>query len=225
LTSTRSHLAKAHLISHEHRNLQTRLYEESKKKTTSCRRIHKGGAVKVSVVREKKRKRDEFEKSEAIRLARKRIQTYKNKAWRALKTRGAAARREEKARKATVAQLLANGDLVPFHLLDPIREPDKNPTEEERESLIPHLSLIQALNELLPSGEDIPIDPNLEENEPEIRLVPMEEEDPIGRVDEEVETEDDEHIDLDDLDEDSSDEESLVSNDSITRNADFIALY
>ncbi len=46
------------------------------------------------------------------------------------------------------------------------------------------------MNALLPPGEDIPIDPNLEENELEIRLVPIEEEDPIGRVDEEVETED-----------------------------------
>jgi hypothetical protein len=65
----------------------------------------------------------------------------------------------------------------------------------------------------------------LEENEPEIRLVPIEEEDPIGKVDKEVETEDDEYIDLDNLDEDSSDKESLVSNDSIARNADFIELY
>ncbi len=178
--------------------------------------------MKVSVVREKMRKRDEFEKSEAIRLARKRIQTYKNKALRALKTRGAAARREERACKATVEQLLKNRDPVPFYLLTPIREPDKDLIEEERESLVPHPSLQQALNDLLPPSEDIPIDPNLEENEPEIRLVPIEEDDPIGRVDEEVETEDKDHIDLVNLSEDSSDEASLVSNDSITRNADFL---
>ncbi len=178
--------------------------------------------MKVSAMKEKKRKRDELEKSEAIRLARKRIQTYQNKAWRALKARGAAARREEKARKATVDGLLKNGELVPLHLLTPIREPDKDPTDEERDNLLPHPSLTQALNALLPPREDIPIDPNLEENEPEIRLVPMEEEDPIGRVDEEVETEDEGRVDLDDLDKDSSDEESLISNDSIMWNTDFI---
>ena len=173
-------------------------------------------------MKEKKRKRDELEKSEAIRLTRKRIQTYQNKAWRALKARGAAARREEKARKATVDRLLKNGELVPLHLLTPIREPDKDPTDEERDNLLLHPSLTQALNALLPPGEDIPIDPNLEENEPEIRLVPIEEEDPIRRVNEEVETEDEDRVDLDDLDKDSSDEESLISNDSIMWNADFI---
>ena len=61
--------------------------------------------MKVSVTKEKKRKRQEFEKTKAIRLARKRITTYKNKAKNALKTKGITARREERARKATVQEL------------------------------------------------------------------------------------------------------------------------
>jgi len=44
-----------------------------KRKTTSRRRIHRGGEDKVSVAREKKRKRDVEEKEIAIRRAEKRI--------------------------------------------------------------------------------------------------------------------------------------------------------
>ena len=58
--------------------------------------------MKVSVTREKKRKRQEFEKTEAIRLARKRITTYENKAKNTLKAKGITAHKEERARKATV---------------------------------------------------------------------------------------------------------------------------
>ncbi len=140
-------------------------------------------------------------------------------------TRGATARREGKDRKATINQLLTNRNLVPFYLCNLIREPNKNPIEEERVSLILYPSLVQALNKLLLSREDIPINLNLEENEPEIRLVPIEEEHLIRRVDKEVETEDDEHTNLDNLDKDSSNKESLMSNDLITRNTKFIELY
>ncbi len=56
----------------------------------------------MSVTREKKRKRQEFEKTEAIRLARKRITTYENKAKNTLKAKGITAHKEERARKATV---------------------------------------------------------------------------------------------------------------------------
>jgi len=72
--------------------------------------------VKVSAIKEKKQKRDNVEKSEAICLARNQIQTHKNKALRALKAKGVVAHREEKVHKGTVKQLLKNGDLVPFHL-------------------------------------------------------------------------------------------------------------
>ncbi len=48
----------------------------------------------------------------------------------------------------------------------------------------------------------------------------MEDQDLIGLVEEE-ETEDEDYINFDRL-EDSSDEASIVSNDSITRNADFV---
>ena len=58
-----------------------------KRKTTSRRSIHRGGEVKVSVAREKKRKRDVEEKEIAIRKAEKRIKTAVNKAKKALTAR------------------------------------------------------------------------------------------------------------------------------------------
>jgi hypothetical protein len=223
LSATKSHLAKADLVSHEHYNLQTKLYEESKRKTTSRRSIHKGGRVKVNLMREKKRKRDDFENSEAIRKARKRITAYENKAKKELTARGVVARKEEKARKAAVAELAARGEIIPFHLAIPIREPDKNPTQEEREALIAHPSLQQALNELLKDQDDISSDPILAEDRLEIRLEYIEEPDPLEDIDAESDSTD--TVDLEGLDEDSSDAESFVSNDSITRNADFIPLW
>jgi hypothetical protein len=75
LKATKVHLGKAILIDHEHRSIQTKLFEETKRKTTSRRSIHRGGEIKVSVAREKKRVRDENEKIEAIQKARKRITT------------------------------------------------------------------------------------------------------------------------------------------------------
>ncbi len=107
-----------------------------------------------------------------------------------MKARGAIARREEKACKATVNRLLKNRELVPLYLLTLIREPNKDPIDEERDNLLLYPLLTQVLNALLPPRENIPIDLNLEENELEIRLVLIEEEDPIRRVNKEVETKD-----------------------------------
>jgi len=52
--------------------------------------------------------------------------------------------------------------------------------------------------------------------------VPIKEDIPIRRVNKEVETKDKDCIDLDNLSEDSSDEASLVLNDSIMRNVDLL---
>ena len=109
----------------------------------------------------------------------------------------------------------------------PIRELDKNPTIEERESLIIHPLLQQALNELYvkygnPDENNTPIDPELLVDEPKIRLEPVDSD--IREVDEESDSTD--HVDLDGLDRDSSDSDYLFrSNDLITRNVDFIPLW
>ncbi len=136
LSVTKTHLAKATLISVEHQAIQTKLYEESKRKATSRRRIHKGGEVEVDVTREKKRKRDAFEKSEAIRKAQKHIEVDKNKSKNVLHVRGVRARKEEKARKLTIQQLRANGEIVPFNMALLIRDPEKDPTQADLDSLL-----------------------------------------------------------------------------------------
>ena len=109
-------------------------------------------------------------------------------------------------------------------MLIPIRDPEKNPTEAEKDSLEPHPSLVQELNMLLPVGSAIPINSALTEGEDQ-------EVDFILMSKEEVEDipEDDKDSDGDNLGilEESSDNDkvaSMVSNDSITRNADFISL-
>ena len=217
LKATKAHLGKAHLISHDHRSIQARLYEEMKRKTTSRRSIHQGGEVKVSVAREKKRKRDVEEKERAIRKAEKRIKTAVNKAKKALTARGVAAWKEEKARKLAVQELEAKGEPVPDALRVPIRDPEKNPIAEEREALLPHPSLIQALGNLQPH-QDIPIDPNLLEDDPEFILKPAQEIVEVPEDDEDSEG----NINLEEL-VDLSDLESNISIDSIAQNADFIA--
>src|SRR5947207_14979897 len=45
--STKTHLGKAHLISHDHRSKHDSM--KTKRRTTSQRGIHRGGEVKVSV--------------------------------------------------------------------------------------------------------------------------------------------------------------------------------
>jgi hypothetical protein len=107
---------------------------------------------------------------------------------------------------------------------DPHLIRNKNPTEAEKDSLEPHPSLVQELNMLLPVRSAIPIDLALTEGEDqEVEFILMSKE--------EVEDipEDDEDSDRDNLgilEESSDDDEvaSMVSNDSITRNADFISL-
>ena len=97
---------------------------------------------------------------------------------------------------------------------------------EERESLIAHPSLQQALNELYakysnPDENNTPIDPELLADKPNIRLEPVDSN--IREVDKELDSID--HVNLNRLDKDSSNSDYLFrSNDSITRNTDFIPL-
>jgi hypothetical protein len=184
------------------------------------RSIHRGGEIKVSVAWEKKRVRDENEKIEAIRKARKRITMLVNKAKKALKDKGIAARKAEKARKLALEELQSRGEFPPTEMLIPIRDPEKNPTEAEKESLLPHPSLIQALDALCPPDDNILVDPQLLDEDIQIETQHVDE--PIVTVpDDETEEDSDGHIDLEGL-QDSTDEESIASLDSIARNADFI---
>ena len=148
----------------------------------------------------------------------RRIKTAVKTTQRRHSARGVAAWKEEKARKLAVQELEAKGEPVPDALRVPIRDPEKNPIAEEREALLPHPSLIQALGDLQPH-QDIPIDPNLLEDDPEFILEPAQEIVEVPEDDEDSEG----NINLEELVDRSSDLESNASIDSIARNADFIA--
>jgi hypothetical protein len=86
------------------------------------------------------RKREEREGGWAKRAA-KAIQVDRNKRRIALYERGKAARKQERARKARIKALRRTGQLVPVELTILIRDPEKNPTPEDLESLEPHPSV------------------------------------------------------------------------------------
>jgi hypothetical protein len=62
--------------------------------------------------------------------------------------KGVDARRAERERKKRVAEIQAGGESVPVGMCEVIRDPEKNPTLEEVESLKPYPSLIQAVQAL-----------------------------------------------------------------------------
>jgi hypothetical protein len=105
-------------------------------------------------------------------------------------------------------------------LLIPIHNPLKDPTLEDLESLKPHPSLIQALEALRP-----PINPQLHAgSDSDSDEVAFQLEQVVDLVDV---VHDDSDSDDDELEGPyaSESEESIGSNDSIARNADFISLY
>jgi len=92
-----------------------------------------------------------------------------------------------------------------------IRDPEKNPTSEDLESLKPHPSLIQALEAL---EENVAIDPQLLEDDDDIELR-------LERTEEEIIALSDDSEQEEIL---SNDDNSIASVDSIARNADFVFL-
>jgi hypothetical protein len=104
--------------------------------------------------------------------------------------------------------LTANEEFLPLELLVPIRDPEKDPTPADLESLQPHPSLLQALQELQPINLIGPMLVDYSDDELEFQLEKQEE--LVELV-----------ADSSDGDEDGY--QSDESNDSITRNADFIS--
>ena len=87
-------LQKAHLTTIQHAALQEKIRADGKRKTTSRRSIHKGGpSATINELRTKKQIRDEKEKSEALRKAKKRLVQATNRAKNDLKTQGIQARK------------------------------------------------------------------------------------------------------------------------------------
>jgi hypothetical protein len=204
--------------------MQIRLTEQQKARIGSRRSINASRPLEVEKAQEKKEAKAQKEKDEAIRKAEKAVNDAINKAKKALHRRGIDARKAERERKKAIAML--NKEFIPIGLLSPIRDLSKDPTLEDLELLKPHPCLVQALEALQPT---VPIDPQLlTDSDSDSEKVAFQ----LEQVVDVVDVVHDESADNDDDDDDeleglysSESEESIGSNDSITRNADFISLY
>jgi hypothetical protein len=215
---TKVQLTKAQLQSHEIQMMQIRLTEHLKARTGSRRSISVGGPLEVEKAREKKEAKAQKEKDEAIRKAEKAVNDAINKAKKALHRRGIDARKAERERKKAIAQF--DEEFIPIELLTPIRDPSKDPTSEDLESLKPHPCLVQALEALRPPV--VPIDPQLlGDSDDEVAIQLERVVDMVRIVDDKGDSDDDEL----EGSYSSESEESMESIDSIARNADFISLY
>ena len=211
LQATKVHLVRASLQQEDHRNIQNRLYEQQRARVTNRRSLQRGGPLDIEQARETKRLKAEKERNEAIRKARRAVNNAVKKAQKALNRRGIEARRAEKARKKRIEEIKAKGEIIPIKMNEVIRDPEKNPTSEDLESLKPHPSLIQALEAL---EENVAIDPQLLEDDDDIELR-------LERTEEEIIALSDDSEQEEIL---SNDDNSIASVDSIARNADFVFL-
>jgi len=198
--------------------MQVQLTEQQKARTGSRRSINAGGPLEVEKAREKKEAKAQKEKNEAIQKAEKAVNDAINKAKKALHRRGIDARKAERDRKRAITEF--NEEFIPMELLTPIRNPTKDPTLEDCESLKPHPSLIQAVEALRPPI--VPIDPQLLNDGDEEVAIQLER--VVDAVDVVHDAGDDDDDELEGL-YSSESEESMGSIDSIARNADFISLY
>ena len=203
--ATKVYLSKVQLQHHEYQLIQHQLIVQSKAKIGNRRSINTGGPINIETARQKKRAKEQREKDEAIRKAQKAIDSDIRKSKLALNRKGIEARKSERERKKLLLELTAKEEFIPLELLVPIRDPEKNPTLAELESLKPHPSLVQALQELQPSAIGL-IDPVLLNNDIEFQLELQEE--LVEKVDNSS---------------DIGSDESDRSIDSIARNADFIS--
>ena len=143
-------LSYAHLVESEHQFFQARLLGDQKRRTSSRKSLHKGGVISVAQARRKREERVQKEKDSAIQKTEFTIQQQVNSANKKLRARGAKARKEEKERKKLVQYLKSRGQPLLIGGEISIRDPEKNPTEAERVALLPHISLVEKLNELRP---------------------------------------------------------------------------
>jgi hypothetical protein len=82
---------------------------------------------------------------EALCKAKKAVDDNIRKSKNALNRRGIEARKAERERRKVLLELTDNEEFLPLELLVPIRDPEKDPTLANLESLQPHPSLLQAL--------------------------------------------------------------------------------
>ena len=158
-----------------------------------------------------------------MKKAEKSIQIVVNKVKGILNHCGIKARKAERERKKQVKMIEAEGRIVPAELLIAISDPESNPSAEDIESLKTPLDLLQALLLLEPVAAIASnvIDPQLlthdsEAGDCEIYTTSQQVEE--ARIGNELSGNDSGSCAGD------SDSDSCTSTDSITRNANFVAL-
>jgi hypothetical protein len=194
--------------------------------------LSKGGSILASdaLVKTKEKRRKSAE--DLVKKAKRRITTTENKAKEALRVRGVAARREEKARLQFIVDSQVLGIYIPPEMWIPIRDPQNNPTSDEKEALRANQGLYDALAtsqleyEKLQSEDpalftDIPIDPAILIEEQAFRV---QHSGPLAAIQLDSEGEDNVEDEGSEVDEEAvSRPRSVVSIDSIAENADFVS--
>ena len=149
LSITKGFLTQAILLQDDFKNLQSKVQNELWKKTTSRKQISKGGPVNIGEARQRQAQKIAKEQSERIRLVRVRIQKAINQVKKVHKSKGVEARRQMKENKRLYNNAIKERRYASRFLLDPIRQPDVEPTELELEALKPLPDLLQELFEAL----------------------------------------------------------------------------
>ena len=104
--------------------------------------------MSVQEAKEKIRRKHQLAQESALKKARLAITRQINKAKKDQKEAGIRARKTNKGRRDKISELEGLRQEVPPELRVVEREPDKNPTSNELDDLQPHLSLVQAVQEL-----------------------------------------------------------------------------
>jgi hypothetical protein len=204
-----------------------------KAKLNARQSLSKGGSILASdaLVKTKEKKRKAA--ADLVKRAKRKITITENKAKEALRVQGVAARKEEKARLQFIADSQALGIYIPPKMWIPVRDPQNNPTLEEKEALCANQSLYDALAcsqheyKKLQSEDpalftDIPIDPAIIAEEQAFRV---QHSGPLAAIQLYSEGENDVEDEESGVDEEavSPPPRSVASIDSIAENADFIS--
>ncbi|RPA92625.1 hypothetical protein L873DRAFT_1794109 [Choiromyces venosus 120613-1] len=174
-----------------------------------------------------KNEKEEKKKQTAIKKATKDIKVAINKVKAALNQRGIDAWKAEKECKKQVKIIQSQGRTIPAALLIPILDPEKNPTLDDLESLLPPPDLLQVLTLLEPPAifNTSVIDLQLLDSANRILELEHEMRQPgsgIGNIP----SQDTENYGTDkDLGDASDSDLSCISLDSIVQNADFVGFY
>jgi hypothetical protein len=167
-------LARADIQSAEHNLLQEQVSQQAKQRLRSRKRISAGGPLTASEARHKIEIKEQKEREDRAKRAAKAIQVDRNKRKAALNARGVVARRQEKERKDRIKASQATGQPVPLELTIPIRDPEKDPSPEDLESLEPHPSIAQLAIDMWTTDEIIipQIDPELLAGSQAVNYIP-----------------------------------------------------